>query len=128
MPTASQRGLDALVHGGVPAAGAEPPCRPAGRAVLDERPDHQDERHQRRADAERSERRRTEMADDRGVDEQVQRLGGQHDERRRGQSEQPPGRHWRDAVTDHELTAAVHDQQIDQALARVPEAARDRRR
>ena len=88
---AQPRRLHALADRGRLAAGAVPARRPRGRAVLDERPDDGQQRHQRRAHAEPGERPRPEVPDDRGVDEQVQRLGREHDEGRGGQRQQPAG-------------------------------------
>ena len=74
------RGLHAFVDGRDPVAGAVPPGRPTGRAVLDEGADDDDEREQGGPDTETGEGDRPEMADDGRVDEQVERLGGQHHE------------------------------------------------
>ena len=81
MPAASQDACTPSPTARVGPAGAEPAGRPRGRAVLDERADDGQQRHQRRADAEPGQRSRAEMTDHGGVDEQVERLGREHDER-----------------------------------------------
>jgi hypothetical protein len=80
--------LHALVDRGVLASGAVPARRPRGGAVLDERPDDRQQCHECGGDAEPGERARAEMPDDGGVDEQVERLGGQHYERGAGEREE----------------------------------------
>ena len=74
-------GLHALVDGGGSIAGAVPARCPSGRAVLDERPDDDDEGQQRGADAEAGQRDGPQVPHDGGVHEDVQRLGREHHER-----------------------------------------------
>ena len=72
--------LDPFIDGGPLVAGAEPPGGPRGCAVLDERRHEHHERHQGGADSQGGERFGAEMADDRGINEEVERLGGEHAE------------------------------------------------
>jgi hypothetical protein len=58
-----------------------------GRRVGEEVAQRDDGRQQRRGERERGELRRAEMADDRRVGEQVQRLGGERAERRQREAQ-----------------------------------------
>ena len=85
------RRLRALGDGVLDPAGAVPARGPRRRAVLEEAADHGDERQQRARHPDPAERDLAEVTDDGRVDQDVQRLGGEHDERRPGQGEQPAG-------------------------------------
>ena len=69
------------------AAGAVQPRDLRRRPVGEEVEDGERGRQHRRRDRERGELRRAEVADDRGVDEHVERLGGERAERRHGEPE-----------------------------------------
>lgn len=74
------------------ATGPEPAGGPRSRPVFDERAEDREHGHQRRPHPEPGQRARAQMTDHSGIDEQVQRLGGQDGEGRHGQREQPTGR------------------------------------
>src|SRR5262249_21308665 len=62
-------------------AGATGTCDLRGRPVLQEVEDREDTAEDRRRDAEGRELRAPEVSDDRGVDEEVERLGGKRTQR-----------------------------------------------
>jgi hypothetical protein len=69
------------------AAGAVKPRDMRGRRVGEEVAQCDDRRQQRRGQRERRQLLGSEVADDRGVDEQVQRLGRERAERREGETQ-----------------------------------------
>ena len=87
------RGLHALGDGVRPAAGAVQAGGAGGGAVGQEGQLGGDLGEHDRADGQRTERHRAEMPDDGRVDQQVERLGGQHAERGHGEAEHLLQRH-----------------------------------
>ena len=84
--------LHALGHRRGPVAGPEAAGRPPGRAVRDDGAEPGGERHHGAADGERGQRHPAEVPDHRGVDQDVERLGGEHHEGRQGERGDPPRR------------------------------------
>ena len=84
--------LDALVHRGRASTGAEVTSRSPGGAVLQRGAEHRQHRHHRAGSAQGRELDPAEVPDHGGVDQQEQRLGGQHHEGRGRQRHYPAGR------------------------------------
>ena len=83
--------LDALGDGPGPVAGTRPAGGSRGGAVGEEVQQRRRPRQQRTADRQSCERDGAEVADDRGVDQQVQRLRRQDDQGGDGEREEPTG-------------------------------------
>jgi hypothetical protein len=81
------RGLHALGDGARPVTGTRAAGRPGGRAVGEEVQQRRRPGEQPAADGEAAEGDGTQMPDDSGVDQQVERLGREDDERRNGERE-----------------------------------------
>ena len=80
-------GLDPLGDGAVPVPGAGATGRAGGGAVGEEVEQGRRPRQESSPDGEPAERDRAEVPDDRGVDQQVQRLGREDDERGNGEGQ-----------------------------------------
>jgi hypothetical protein len=84
-------GLDPLGDGRGAVTGPEAAGGPSGGAVRHQRAEPDGHRHDGAADGDRGERNAPEVPDDGGVDQHVERLGREHDERRQCQPGYLPG-------------------------------------